>query len=123
MPSLIDKDLKSRVCDLFKINLKVNLEGCRVLTDQKRLTVKLSNLMRTKSKSNRTESNRIETNRIETNRIESKTRKNFLMLKVLELSELFEPNRIESNSEYALNSRVSLYNRPKIIIFENLKKS
>jgi len=51
------------------------------------------------------------------------------MLKVLELSELFEPNRnesksiesnqnqsnrieinrIESNSEYALNSRVSLY--------------
>ncbi len=43
--------------------------------------------------------------------IESKTRKNFLILKVLEL---FEPNRneinrIESNSEYALNSRVSLY--------------
>jgi hypothetical protein len=75
--------------------------------------------MRTKSKSNRNEPNRIETNRIESkrtepNRIESKTRKNFLMLKVLELSELFEPNRIESksiesNSEYALNSRVSLY--------------
>jgi hypothetical protein len=72
-------------------------------------TVKLSNLMRTKSKSNRTE---------------SKTRKNFPMLKVLELSEFFEPNRIEinrietksieSNSEYALNSRVSLY--PNFII-------
>jgi hypothetical protein len=73
-------------------------------------TVKLSNLMRTKS------------NRNEINRIETKTRKNFLMLKVLELSELLEPNRIEINrieskrnqsnrieskSEYALNSRVS----------------
>jgi hypothetical protein len=83
---------------------------------------------------NRIETNRIETNRIESkrtesnrnepNRIESKTRKNFLMLKVLELSELFEPkrieinrietksiesNRTESNSEYALNSRVSLF--------------
>ncbi len=51
-------------------------------------TVKLSNLMRTKSKSNRNEPNRIE----------SKTRKNFLMLKVLEHSELFESNRIESKS-------------------------
>jgi len=68
---------------------------------------------------NRIESKRTESNRNEPNRIESKTRKNFLMLKVLELSELFEPNRIEtksiesnrieSNSEYALNSRVSLY--------------
>jgi hypothetical protein len=35
--------------------------------------------------------------RIEPNRIESKTRKNFLILKVLELSELFEPNRNQSN--------------------------
>jgi len=65
-------------------------------------TVKLSNLMRTKSKSNRTVSNRIESkrnqsNRNEPNRIGSKTGKNFLMLKVLELSELFEPNRIEIN--------------------------
>jgi len=45
--------------------------------------------------SNRIEPNRNEINRIETNRIESKTRKNFLMLKVLELSELFELNRNE----------------------------
>ncbi len=55
-------------------------------------TVKLSNLMRTKSKSNRNESNRNEINRIET-----KTRKNFLILKVLEVSELFESNRNEIN--------------------------
>jgi len=51
-------------------------------------TVKLLNLMRTKSKSNR----------IETNRTESKTRKNFLLLKVLELREIFERNRIETKS-------------------------
>ncbi len=75
--------------------------------------MKLSNLMRTKSKSNRIESksiesksiesnrnqsNRIEINRIETNRTESKTRKNFLILKVLELREIFERNRIETKS-------------------------
>jgi len=35
------------------------------------ITVKLSNLMRTKSKSNRTESNRIETKSIESKRTES----------------------------------------------------
>ncbi len=60
-------------------------------------TVKLSNLMHTKSKSNR----------IETNRIESKTKKNFLILKVLELREIFERNRNESNSEYKLNSELN----------------
>jgi len=42
--------------------------------------VKLSNLMRN-----------------EPNRIESKTRKNFLILKVLKLREIFEPNRNEIN--------------------------
>jgi len=56
------------------------------------------------------ETNRTESNRNETKSIESKNRKNFLILKVLELREIFEPNRIESksiesNSEYALNSR------------------
>jgi hypothetical protein len=56
---------------------------------KKAVTVKLSNLMRTKSKSNRTESKGNQSNRNEPNRIEI--------------------NRIESNSEYALNSRVSLY--------------
>jgi hypothetical protein len=84
------------------------------------LTNYSSNLMRTKSKSNRTEPNRIESKRKQSNRNEPnrKLRKIFLVfdsvrfgtfsLKVLELSELFEPNRIETNSEYALNSRVSL---------------
>ena len=69
--------------------------------------MKLSNLMRTKSKSNRTESKRIESNRIEINRIETKS---------IEFNRI-EINRIESNSEYALNSRVSLY---YIQIFELL---
>jgi len=72
----------------------------------------------------RTKSNRIETKSIESKRNQSKNRKNFLILKVLELREIFGPNRIEtksiefnriesksieSNSEYALNSRASLY--------------
>jgi len=74
------------------------------------ITVKLSNLMRTKIEINRIESKSIESNRIqsnpieskrneinrnEPNRIESKTKKNFLILKVLELREIFERNRIE----------------------------
>jgi len=72
----------------------------------------------------RTESNRNETKSIESNRTESKNRKNFLILKVLELREIFEINRIDLNSEYALNSRVSLYfclSFKKLIFFQILK--
>jgi hypothetical protein len=49
--------------------MKINVHMMEI---EWKFTVKLSNLMRTKSKSNRTESNRNKPNRIETKSIESK---------------------------------------------------
>ncbi len=64
--------------------------------------MKLSNLMRTKSKSNRNEPNRIESNRIETNRTES-NRKPEKSIRFIDVSLVYVS---ETDSYYTLEEYI-----------------